>query len=189
MGGWGSTRWAGYRRRTTNDAYRLSAADLRRMLEKAEREKPAVVLEVAAPGFAGRQRVQLVAVPAPLGGRRWYLRCSQCGHRRTHLYALAHASLWRCRLCCGLAYVSQRLDEKNRLALRMHALIKRAGGECSPNLLDPGDEFPTEKPKYMHWATFSRFHLMWEAANERWEAVVYGHLARALSRFEAKGWR
>jgi len=44
------------------------------------------------------------AIPAPLGGLRWYLRCGECGHRAGRLYRCTDDEPYRCRRCVGLTY-------------------------------------------------------------------------------------
>ena len=60
------------------------------------------------PGMAWTTRFVFVAAPTNLGGVRWWLRCPICSRRRAHLYPLAPAVPWICRVCLGLTYKSRQ---------------------------------------------------------------------------------
>lgn len=88
----------------------------------------------------------------PFGGARWWLLCYTCRECRDQLF-MVDDRFWRCRVCLGLKYVSQRLDPVNRLQHRGARIMRRIGGDGT---WVPG-ETATSKPKGMHWRTFQRY--------------------------------
>lgn len=158
MGGLFSTRWDGHVRRRTIGEGTL-ALDVRtvRAVLAAHGVLPAAPGEDAltwtAPDGQGTGRVALVAVPAPFGGVRHWLRCPECGHRRQTLYTRPAAPgpiRWRCRPCAGLAYPSQRLDPLARLQRRRTRLAERIAGRRLE-----WDAWPA-RPRGMHRARYAR---------------------------------
>jgi hypothetical protein len=114
------------------------------------------------------------------GGVRWWFTCPRCGRRRRVLYAYTITGWHRfaCRRCHGLRYYSQRESPQDRLARKTRKLWRRAGSKdgCEPWV----------KPKWMRWATFSRFVLAGRAAQEAGDMIVLGHLGRGLARIMAE---
>ncbi len=78
------------------------------------------------------------------GERRWFI-CPGCKKRRGILYC---ARLFRCRVCLGLEYPSQRASSLERGMSRISKQRRKLGG--SGSLADP---FPPKK-KRMRWATY-----------------------------------
>lgn len=104
-----------------------------------------------ARGTLGGQVIRLDRVPQPLGGVRWWLRCPMCDHRRGALYVLpgaATAPAFRCRVCLGLAYVTQQVPPMDRLYMRAQKLARRVGADNPMDRID--------RPHGMHRATFER---------------------------------
>lgn len=60
------------------------------------------------PGDTWTVRFKLASTPAHFGGRRWWLVCPTCRHRRAHLYPVAPGVPWICRECLGLTYKSRQ---------------------------------------------------------------------------------
>lgn len=85
-----------------------------------------------------------------LGGRRPWFHCPRigCGRRVAILYG---SDVYICRHCRNLAYDSQREKDYDRLARRADKIRERLGWE--PGILN-GSFW--QKPKGMHWRTFSR---------------------------------
>ena len=85
------------------------------------------------------------------GGVRWWLLCYTCRKCRDQLF-MVDERFWRCRVCLGLKYLSQRLDPVDRLQYRGAKIMKRVGGDGT---WLPGQR-AWPKPKGMHWSTFER---------------------------------
>ena len=82
------------------------------------------------------------------GERRWFLCPAQgCGRRVAILYL---AGIFVCRQCLHLSYESQREQPYGRALRRAQAIRMKLGGSGSI-----AEDFP-EKPKGMHWRTYSR---------------------------------
>ena len=82
------------------------------------------------------------------GERRWFVCPAQgCGRRVAILYL---GGIFVCRHCLDLSYESQREQPYGRALRRAQAIRMKLGGSGSM-----ADEFP-EKPKGMHWRTYSR---------------------------------
>jgi len=122
-----------------------------------------------------RYRVPLAWTPCNYGGERPWFVCPGrgCGRRAAKLYLKGRYFL--CRRCHGLAYESQREDRLSRLISKAQKIRRRLGGPAG--LVYP---FP-EKPKGMHWRTYSRLR---EKALEI-ELAVNAALAEKLDRWQA----
>jgi hypothetical protein len=123
------------------------------------------------------QRVPLVCTRCHLGGARPWFRCGAsvgsrlCGRRVAKLY-LRDAPVFACRLCCGLAYRSQRDNPRHRAISRAQKLRLRMGG--SANLCE---RLP-EKPRGMHRRTFYKLFNKAAEAQERSQALELKYLRR-----------
>ncbi len=106
-----------------------------------------------------------------------------CGRRAALLYLGGRHFL--CRKCQGLSYASQRERGGSVPALhRCQRIRTKLGG--SPNM---GEPFP-EKPKGMHWKTYSRLYGLHEAAWSEYMgalAVEVGQLSDRLGAIVDKG--
>jgi hypothetical protein len=114
---------------------------------------------------------------APFGGVRWWLLCYTCRKCRNQLF-LVDERFWRCRVCLGLKYVSQRLNPLDRLQYRGAKIMKRAGGGQTWR---PG-EVPWKKPKGMHWRTFANYQRQVRSIDARRNSAFVGASAHFLSR-------
>ena len=119
--------------------------------------------------------VEVDWTPCHYGGARPWLVCRGCGMRRLVLYRLQ--SRVRCRVCAGLAYVTQSVARFRRLQIRRQRISRRLGGDGKPC-----GEFP-DKPPGMHWRTFQRYGGLFERLEDEelddlWVAV--GKLAARL---------
>ena len=83
------------------------------------------------------------------GHRTWFL-CPRCGKRIAILYGTG--KLFLCRHCYDLAYGSQQETTGDRLMRKQRKIRERLGADM--NLFIP----IWQKPKGMHWKTFSRLH-------------------------------
>lgn len=178
MGGYNSGRWGWHRtRKTTNDAISLDIRELAR--EHALRpghysyawsrggrrfasvgltidsaEPDAVILEYAVsvgggPSRSVRDVVPIARTACTYGGSRHWFVCPGCHRRRAVLYA--PGVYFRCRECEDLAYGSTRDTPGERARAKANRLKRRLG---DPN---PGPFWvPLDKPKGMHWTTYSR---------------------------------
>ena len=210
MGGDGSTRWGGHRRRpcvnewTYTLAAAAFAAELRTAHPHARLEGhyrttpggPRGTLTVGPadgrgwrrlalamdPGDVGTAGADLEPAPQPLGGVRWWLRCPRCRARRAVLYVTPWTGAhYRCRVCLGLAYPVQRLDPVRRAEHRMRKVVARLGVERPETLPD----LPP-KPPGMHWRTYERHAAVYDAANAQREARCLAEMRRLLASIERR---
>jgi hypothetical protein len=141
MGGYGSTRWGGHRkRRTVESALTL---DVGRFVHEgiigpdvwrsgswqwtyADGDKARISYEVNTAGpswwarlhytIGGTQdldyKVTLAQTRQHFGGMRWWWRCPQCHRRARKLYLPSRATRFLCRGCHDLAYRSSQEHDK-----------------------------------------------------------------------------
>jgi hypothetical protein len=122
------------------------------------------------------QRVPITWTECNLGGHRpWF--CSsvssggqRCGRRVAVLYGVGE--LFACRQCYRLTYTCQRENRRDRSLTTAQKIRLRLGG--SPNMLEP---FP-DKPKGMHWRTYSRLRTRAEKAASLSNALTLSWLSR-----------
>ena len=95
------------------------------------------------------------------GERAWFL-CPRQGCRR-RVAVLWGGSIFACRRRHNLAYESQNETAHSRALAKTQAIRMKLGG--SPNL---SESFP-DKPKGMHWQTYSRMRAQAEKA----EALIW----------------
>jgi hypothetical protein len=110
------------------------------------------------------------------GGERFWFLCPGrgCSRRVAILYG---GSIFACRYCHQLAYDSQNEAAYSRALSRAQAIKVKLGGS-------PGGDFP-DKPKGMHWQTYSHLFAEFEAAqNQSWPPWLIKQMLRnnALSR-------
>ncbi len=210
MGGCGSGRHNGVRKRRVESCLALNVNELRRegalvpgaagtltwerdgddMASVGFRaETAALVLTYDAYDGEGQraieQRVALSSVPAALGGPRTFLLCpgAECGRRVAVLYFVRSA--FRCRQCHGLAYESQREDATQR--------ARRSADKCRARLGWPGwrvlgPRFAA-RPKWQWRKTFRRRLKSVIAADARADAAntaLYWRLACRVERRAAR---
>jgi hypothetical protein len=104
------------------------------------------------------------------GGNRPWFCCPvlTCGRRCAILYGVGDHFV--CRRCGDLRYESQREDDLDRARVRTQAIRHRLGGDG--NIFAP---FP-DKPKGMHWSTYSRLCEKADAFGERgWFAAFLAY--------------
>lgn len=124
------------------------------------------------------QHVALSSVPAAFGGSRAYFLCpgAGCGRRVSVLYF--HRGAFRCRYCHGLAYESQREDARQRARRRADKFRARLGLRQRRALALP----IVAKPKGMWNRTFERLHGYAVAAESVATAAQVAHWTRLLRR-------
>lgn len=113
------------------------------------------------------------------GGRPWFV-CPglHCGRRAALLYLGGRYFL--CRRCQDLSYASQRERGSSVPALhRCQRIRTKLGG--SANMTEP---FP-EKPKGMHWRTYSRLYGLHEVAYAQYVGALSLELGRMSDRLGA----
>ena len=117
--------------------------------------------------------VYLDWTPCHLGGERpWFLCPARgCGRRVAILYG---GSIFACRHCYQLAYLSQREPADGRATRRADRIREKLGWE--PGILN-GNGW---KPKGMHWSTFGRL-------TARHDAYVARSLAGMAARLNLLG--
>jgi DNA-directed RNA polymerase subunit RPC12/RpoP len=111
---------------------------------------------------------------AGFGGRRQWLRCLRCGRSCRVIYG---GRYFRCRLCHGLRYQSQREPDYDR-AIEQATRIGVRLGDRKFNAFE-ADELP-QKPKRMRWRTYRNLEARFAALQRRWKA---GACARFGLRF------
>lgn len=94
--------------------------------------------------------VDVVSVPQPFGGRRWWLICPDSGVRTSTLYMPTGAARFASRQAHQLGYRTQRLGARGRAEEREVKVRMALGGAG-----EPGGPLP-DKPKGMRWATYRR---------------------------------
>lgn len=142
-------------------------------LHRSEQLKPGqgLLLSLSSPKHhAGNtadqveEEVALDWTPCYFGGYRPWFICPGCWKRVTKLYA-ADGRIFRCRLCHGLHYLSQRENRDGRRLTRAQAICRRLTGS-------PVGDFRI-KPKGMHqttWARLVRQYLRFES--ESWAGII-----------------
>jgi hypothetical protein len=182
MGGWGSTRWIGHRRRlTVEEATRLPVGRVLAALADAGWVSAPHATVISADGH--RQEVVAERRPQPFGGWRWSIVCPQCGRGCRAVYRPALADSWACRRCHQLGYHSQRLGRYWRMNRRLDRCWAQMGGTDGDLA---GKRWP-RRPKGMHQTTCERLRARWTALNDAtWEEGL-SSLGSLLARFGAAG--
>ena len=121
MGGIGSNKWKGYRRRkTVSEVPSLPALRVARALGRKPEGGELVAVEVREPVEA---RVHLEMQFRQWGPPIPWLLCPDCGHRRRVLYADGRIS---CRQCLNLGYDSWLFPRHLAATLRAPMVAKKA---------------------------------------------------------------
>ena len=127
-------------------------------------------------------RVWIEWTPCNYGGKRaWFVCPRGCGHRVAILY---YGGSPACRHCYQLAYESQQDSGWNRLLRRARTTRMQLGG--SANLAEP---LP-DRPKGMHWRTYSRLYRQAAAREQLFLAGAVNMLTsldKSNSRFNGRG--
>jgi hypothetical protein len=122
------------------------------------------------------ERVGLAWTRCHYGGQRPWFGCPHvvegrsCARRAAILYWVANS--FRCRICAGLAYPSQREGREDRAMRRAHVLRRRLGAD--PRF---GTSLP-DKPRGMYWRTFARLREQIDVGEEAFYAKCRCLLAR-----------
>ncbi len=114
-----------------------------------------------------RHSIPLVWSDCRYGSQRPYFRCTghKCSNMVEHLYS--HGEGFKCRFCLNLAYPCQNESKGDRAARRANKVrIKLNGNE---GILMP----VPDKPKGMHWRTYSR--LREQCATDSDDAFKYAY--------------
>lgn len=175
MGGFGSTRWNGHRRRPTVD--RLPEFSAQAFARQARTE--GIALDPAGTRIVAPVRgysLDLVTTPCTYGGHRWWVLCPVCRRRCGKLYIRREsATPYACRDCLGLAYPVQRLGTVDRRLRRsgkiLHQLVARGAYIGEDGRVYPG--------KWMHRSTF---HRMMDAHAEHEANAILPGLVRLAQR-------
>lgn len=113
-----------------------------------------------------RQSVKLEWTPCHYGGERPWWRCPSC-HKRVAVLYIA-GKYFACRHCYGLCYTSQKENFGDR-ALRQAWKIRKGLGQQGGGHFD----MIPDKPKGMHWKTYSRLAMRCRGyEHDSWAQVV-----------------
>jgi hypothetical protein len=210
MGGCGSGRHNGTRKRRVESCFGLDVRELRRKgaltpgtagtLTSEHNgdiavpisfwaDQSAVTLcyhgQQAPESVEVEQRVALSSVPAAFGGSRTYFLCpgAECGQRVAKLYF--YRGVFRCRRCHRLAYTSQCEDSRRRLRRRAEKLHARLGVSSR----GPFRPATATRPKGMWSSTFDRLHRSAAAAEILASAAHVAYLWRLIRRIDRREMR
>lgn len=118
-------------------------------------------------------KVRLTTTHPNFGGVRWWFICPVSGCRVGKLYSPPGQPLFASRKVFNLAYQSQREHKPQRLLDKAYKLRRRLGQVSR-------GEYPIpDKPKGMHWKTYSKLALEIEELERKgWEsaALKFGYL-------------
>lgn len=199
MGGSGSTRWGGLSRRcTVEESLRVGIKQIdprsiagprwqwNRMqgvnvkFGEAIGTRRTLVISLTERPDLGDQDVVVEAISMRFGGVRWWFLCPMCCRRRRYIYLplVARARRWGCQRCHGLKHVSQRLEPGDRIAKHMRRIAATVWGVW----WDGWHDFPKQKPKRMHWATFSRKYATWQSLEDEREYHLNQNFFNATAR-------
>lgn len=134
---------------------------------------PGCEVSSRSPGLAALG-LALSWTPCHFGGSRPWLVCPGCQTRRLRLHR--RDGRFRCRVCLGASYWSQRLRSVDRAHNRRRNL-RRALGSSG----DLRAAFP-EKPPRMHWRTYFRALAQEEELQDRIAAAVWPTFVRSEKR-------
>lgn len=118
--------------------------------------------------------VQLKTTPLNFGGKRRWLVCPSCSHRREALY-VAHDVL-ACRACLGLGYESQNENRRQLLFRRANAIRARLG--WSPGIVSPDGD----RPHRMHRSSYNHLRTELEGLTN----ALLGYLEVWIEKAEAR---
>lgn len=142
-----------------------------------------------SPGYAHVNDVpiQLDWTEPHLGGRRAWFLCCSCGGRCTVLYGRERQ--WGCRRCWRANYPSQKEGRFDRLIRRAGRLRRRLGDSICTAPIDHVEfaGIPPDKPKGIHWRTYSRITRQLEHIETEAARLFNVQTARLLGRLEGKG--
>lgn len=77
-----------------------------------------VALNYSCQGVDMSDSAHLVTTKLAHGGRRWWIQCKDCKKRFNRLYKHPQGCYFKCRVCHGMGYASQRESRKLRSYLR-----------------------------------------------------------------------
>lgn len=114
-----------------------------------------VTLLYAHAGEPVKQNVNVTRTACNYGGTRVWWQCPACARRVAIIYGAG--KFFACRKCYQLCYFSQQEQQQDRW-LRAAWKIRQRLGQ-----IEGGHFCPVpDKPKGMHWETYSRLHLRCE---------------------------
>ncbi|MBV1696228.1 MAG: hypothetical protein KGP27_17340 [Hyphomicrobiales bacterium] len=111
------------------------------------------------------ERVPLLETATRFGGNRQWFLCLSCSRRCRILFGGAR---FRCRRCLNLKYETQYEPDFSRAATRALKIRERLGGQGGID-----DPFP-DKPKGMHWTTYTRLQAEEERLQQAWAMGIIG---------------
>ena len=128
------------------------------------------VLQYAVSGDPRRQSIDLERTACNYGGQRTWFVAPCCGNRAAKLFM--RQGRFACRTCQRLAYSTQSLDYIQRQHRAIHRVTR--------NLANGGD-----KPKGMHWSTFSRLQDQIETIDRQLNIAADARLCAVIQRLGA----
>jgi hypothetical protein len=140
-----------------------------------------VRLHYSANGQPADYRVRITSTPCHYGGRRWWWKCPQSGHRIAKLYLPPGATIFAARKVYRLAYRSQRVTALDRSHDRQRRLYRKPGADydCFEQAIPP-------RPKGMHRKTYQRLTAELYNAMEAHEGIfaldAFSLLARLMKK-------
>jgi hypothetical protein len=143
MGGLGSTRWKGHKKKTQIEACACLAvwdfgidvlvpyADRwgRWIWDPGDTPRASLFFRLVTTAEVGTLRihvapdsempsedqvVRLSSIPRCFGGREWYFHCPQCDRRVAKLYLPPHETHYACRTCHDLTYRARQQHDKGQ---------------------------------------------------------------------------
>ena len=117
--------------------------------------------------------VRLAYTPCNMGGRRVWWQCPAAGCNRRVAVLYGGSGIFACRHCYKLAYRSQRENNAYAPADKLRKRLGWVAGVAHP----PGD-----KPKGMHWKTYTRLLNEYDIKAGRAMADVSALLGRINGR-------
>lgn len=181
MGGSGSGARSS-RMMTTNEAFfSISIKSVQLMLDEGQKAdgtiewsggvipfsfSPSPAILYLGPFKRPTATLPLAPTPQPFGGLRWWFQCTRCWRYRRVLYQPQPEYPFRCRVCYGLRYGSQREDDGQRMHRKAAKYCFRAGLDW-PDAWDAALQAFPPKPRRMHWKTYARLEEGWYQADRR----------------------
>jgi hypothetical protein len=152
------------------------------------------VVIVLPDGQTHTQAVNLTWQPTPWGARRHLFKCPACHARAHRLYYYSHTfsngrpvHRFLCRRCLGLTYATKQARGFDLYQDRCAAQHRRAKAWAAAHgqtvrQVDGLAEWdwPPDRPKGMHQATYERIYAKWEAANHEAQTAWGARLAAML---------
>jgi hypothetical protein len=181
MGGWGSGRPSGYRKRKAENALPVDIRKWNRqgLIYPGSRITSSwsiggrVYSSIGAVAWADRltlhynhrgepveQDIMFTWTRCNFGGKRTWLVCPFCHRRCAVIYSCG--KYFACRICGGMVYRTQSESRRERLFSKAEKLRKKIGAKAGA-----ANPLPIFKPKNMHYTTWIRIRWQIELLESR----------------------